>query len=92
MTPEIERFADLATRPLKGRPDREAEAKTELFARISHIGAPLDMIDLSVPVARLEQVQPPKPWPRRVAMLAVSLVLLIATAVMTTAVAIDAVI
>ncbi|MFM2241759.1 MAG: hypothetical protein RLZ97_614 [Verrucomicrobiota bacterium] len=70
MTPEIDRFTALATRALEARPDLRDEAVTELLERIGHQGVPLDQIDLSAPLARLEAVAPARPWKRRLALAA----------------------
>jgi hypothetical protein len=70
MTPDLERFLDLATRPLDAEPGMRDEAKGELMGRVSHTGVPHEMLDLRVPLERLETSPPRKPWPRRVALLA----------------------
>lgn len=70
MTPDLERFLDLATRPLEGRPGPRDEAKGELMARLGHSGVPFEMLDLTDPLARLEVAPPEKPWRRRGALLA----------------------
>lgn len=70
MTPDLERFLDLATRPLEGHPGPRDEAKGELMARLGHGGAPFEMLDLADPLARLEASPPEKPWRRRGALLA----------------------
>ena len=78
MTPEVERFLDLSTRPLEGSPGLRDEAKAELMARVSQGGVPLEMLDLSAPVERLAAAKPGNPWPRRTALL-VAAISLIAT-------------
>ena len=60
----------LATRPLEGRPELRDEAMTELMSRIGNQGVPLEYVDLSVPVARLEAVKPVRPSLRRWLLLA----------------------
>ena len=70
MTPDLERFLDLATRPLEGHPGPRDEAKGELMARLGHSGAPFEMLDLADPLARLEASSPQKPWRRRGALFA----------------------
>ena len=70
MTPDLNRFLDLATRPLEGHPGPREEAKGELMARLGHSGAPFEMLDLADPLARLEASPPEKPWRRRGALLA----------------------
>ncbi len=70
MTPELQRFLDLATRPLEGHPGPRDEAKGELMARLGHSGIPFEMLDLADPLARLEAAPPEKPWRRRGALLA----------------------
>lgn len=69
MTPDLERFLDLATRPLEADPGTRDEAKGELMGRVSHTGVPHEMLDLRLPLERLETSPPRKPWPRRVALL-----------------------
>lgn len=69
MTPDLERFLDLATRPLEANPGMRDEAKGELMGRVSHTGVPHEMLDLRLPLERLETTTPRKPWPRRVALL-----------------------
>ena len=69
MTPDLERFLDLATRPLDAEPGMRDEAKGELMGRVSHTGVPHEILDLRVPLERLETSPPRKPWPRRVALL-----------------------
>lgn len=71
MTPDLDRFLELATRPLEGNPGLRDEAKAELMARVSRGGVPLEMLDLSGPVGRLEATKPNNPWPRRIALLLV---------------------
>ena len=61
----MERFMALATRPLEGRPELRDEAMTELMSRIGNQGVPLDCIDLSGPLARLEVAEPAPPRLRR---------------------------
>jgi len=70
VTPEIDRFTTLATRALEAQPELRDEAVTELLERIGHQGVPLDQIDLSAPLARLEAVAPARPWKRRLALAA----------------------
>lgn len=70
MTPEIHRFLDLATRPLEGDPPLREAAKGELMARVGHAGVPFEMLDLAEPLELLEKAPPPRPWPRRIALLA----------------------
>jgi hypothetical protein len=70
MTPELQRFLDLATRRLDASPAEREEAQDELMARVGHAGVPFDMLDLGEPLARLEHATPPSPWPRRIAQLA----------------------
>ncbi|MFC7337557.1 hypothetical protein ACFQY0_10245 [Haloferula chungangensis] len=65
MTPEVERFLELATRELESQPELREEAKGELMARVNHQGMPLEMLDLSEPIARLEGVKKRKRWLRR---------------------------
>jgi hypothetical protein len=65
VTPEVDRFLELATRPLEKRPTVRDEALTELMGRIGHLGVPLDRIDLSVPIAKLESAAVVNPWKRR---------------------------
>lgn len=81
MTPEVDRFLDLATRPLEGVPAMREEAKGELMARIAHGGVPYEMLDLSEPTGRLAATAPRKPWPRRIALLAGALGLTAATGI-----------
>ena len=82
MTPEVERFLDLATRELEGNLELREEARGELMGRINHQGMPLEMIDLSEPVERLEKAKVGKPWPRRIAMLVATIGLLLLTSAM----------
>ena len=70
MTPEIERFLNLATGPLDKHPEAREEARAELMGRVSHQGIPLEMIDLSAETEVLESAPIRNPWTRRVAMLA----------------------
>jgi len=69
MTPDLERFLDLATRPLDAEPGMRDEAKGELMARVGHAGVPYEMLDLRGPLEHLEATPPRKPWPRRAALL-----------------------
>lgn len=69
MTPELQRFLDLATRPLVGAPELRDEAKGELMARAGHAGVPFEMLDLAEPLGRLENATPLKTRPRRLALL-----------------------
>lgn len=65
MTPELEKFISLATRPLEKRPERRDEARGELMGRLSHQGVPVEQIDVSGPTARLEAAKPfPAKWRR----------------------------
>ncbi|HEY1121527.1 MAG TPA: hypothetical protein VGE67_07990 [Haloferula sp.] len=57
MTPEQERFADLATRPLEVLPELREEARAEVFGRLAHTGA--DTAEASV---TLESKQPRSSW------------------------------
>lgn len=68
MTPELQRFLDLATRPLEGAPELRDEAKSELMARAGHAGVPFEMLDLAEPLGRLEKATPLKSRPRRLAL------------------------
>ncbi|WP_193212120.1 hypothetical protein [Luteolibacter marinus] len=70
MTPEVERFLESATRPLEAHPALRDEAKGELMARVSHGAVPLEMLDLSDPLARLEAAGARRRWIRRTALLA----------------------
>jgi hypothetical protein len=74
MTPELDRFLDLATRPLEAVPAERDEAKGELMARVGHAGVPYDMLDLTAPLERLATSKPANPWVRRVSLLAALLV------------------
>ncbi len=58
MTPELEKFIHLATRPLEDRPELREEARGELMGRLSHRGVPLEMIDVAGPTGRLEAAKP----------------------------------
>jgi hypothetical protein len=65
MTPELEKFIDLATRPLEPRPEQRDEARGELMGRLSHQGVPVERIDVSGPTERLEAARRmPDPWRR----------------------------
>ena len=77
MTPDLEHFLDLATRPLEAEPGMREEAKGELMARVGHAGVPYEMLDLRPPVERLEANPPRNPWPRRAALLATVVVSLV---------------
>ena len=66
MTPEIERFVELASRPLEGCPEERERAKSELFGRLGHQGIPMELLDLAGPVGRLEEKVPRRPGPRRI--------------------------
>lgn len=78
MTPELEKFIELATRPLEGREAARDEARGELMGRLSHQGVPLEMIDVSGPTERLEAAgRLPTPW-RRGLVLGLLLVMLAA--------------
>ncbi len=68
MTPEVERFLHLATRPLEKRPDDREEAKAELMSRLSQGGRPLETLSLTAPSARLAAA-PVSGWRRRGVML-----------------------
>jgi hypothetical protein len=57
MTPEQERFAELATKPLEGTPELREEARAEVLGRLAHSGA-----DASSASARLESVRPRSSW------------------------------
>jgi hypothetical protein len=70
VSPEIDRFIHLATRPLEGREQVREEAVTELMERLGHRGVPLDAIDLSEPIGRLESRPPMRPARRRGALAA----------------------
>jgi hypothetical protein len=65
MTPEVERFLDLATRPLEASPGDREEARGELMSRKAHGGVPYELLDLGESIARLEAAKPPKPGLRR---------------------------
>lgn len=78
MTPDLERFLDLATRPLEAQPGMRDEAKGELMGRVGHGGVPYEMLDLRVPLERLEASAPRNPWPRRAALLAALVVSIVA--------------
>lgn len=60
MTPDIEKFINLATRYLGERPKDRDAARSELMARLSHQSIPVDQIDLSIPIERLDKA---KAWP-----------------------------
>lgn len=57
MTPEQERFAELATRPLEATPELREEARAEVFGRLAHTGA--DTADAS---SKLEPRRPCSSW------------------------------
>ncbi len=78
MTPELDRFLEMTTRPLEAFPAERDEAKGELMGRVDHAGVPYEMLDLRAPLERLEATPPRPPWPRRTALLA-ALVVSIAT-------------
>jgi hypothetical protein len=65
MTPDMERFLDLATRPLEASPGDREEAKGELMSRLAHGGVPYELLDLGEPIGRLEAAKPPRPGLRR---------------------------
>lgn len=77
MTPEVEHFLELATRELESKAELREEAKGELMSRINHQGMPLEMLNLSEPVARLEGAKPPRNVVRRSLYVGSLLVLLI---------------
>ncbi len=83
MTPDLERFLELATRPLEGHPQMRDEAKGELMARVGHVGVPFEMLDLDASLGDLETAPPQRPWPRRIALLA-SLAITIGTVLTST--------
>lgn len=65
MTPELEKFITLATRPLEGRDEQRDEARGELMARLGQRGVPVEMIDVSGPTGRLASARPfPEMWRR----------------------------
>lgn len=68
MTPEVERFLNLATRPLERRLDDREEAKAELMSRLSQGGRPLETLPIAEPSARLAAA-PVSGWRRRGLML-----------------------
>lgn len=70
MTPEQERFAELATRPLEASPDLREEARAEVLGRLAHTGA-----NTTEASARLESSQPRSFW-RPACLSAVALVVL----------------
>lgn len=76
MTPEVERFLELATRELESNPELREEAKGELMARVNHQGMPLEMLDLSEPIARLESAKEPRNAVRRALYVAVFLIVI----------------
>jgi hypothetical protein len=84
MTPEVERFLDLATRPLEASPGDREEAKGELMSRMAHGGVPYEMLDLDEPLGRLEGAKPAKTGLRR-SLLASGAFLLTAAVVAVTA-------
>ena len=84
MTPEVERFLDLATRPLEASPGDREEARGELMSRMAHGGVPYELLDLGEPIARLEAAEPPKPVLRR-SLLLTGAILLTAAVVTATA-------
>ncbi|MCW1885110.1 hypothetical protein OKA04_10255 [Luteolibacter flavescens] len=53
MTPDYERFAELATRPLESLPDLREEARAEVLSRLAHGGQ-----EIPADVARLEAKRP----------------------------------
>lgn len=70
MTPEQERFAELATRPLEAHPDLREEARAEVFGRLAHTGA-----DTTAASGRLESSRPRSSW-RLACFSAITLILL----------------
>ncbi len=76
MTPEVERFLDLATRELEAQPELRDEARGELMSRVNHQGMPLEMLDLGEPIGRLESTKRQRSRVRRALYLAGFLVLL----------------
>ncbi len=78
----MERFLELATRELESKPELREEAKGELMSRINHQGMPLEMLDLSKPIARLEGAKKPRNVVRRSLYVAALLVLLIACVIL----------
>ncbi|MFC7337556.1 hypothetical protein ACFQY0_10240 [Haloferula chungangensis] len=62
MTPEVERFLDLATRELESYPEQRGEAKGELMARLSHRMGGVEAIDIGEPLAVLEKKGKPASW------------------------------
>ena len=81
MTPEVERFLDLATRPLEAVPGEREEAKGELMSRIAHDGLPYELLDLAEPLERLEKAKPGSRAPRRGILLSGMLLLTAAASV-----------
>ncbi|MEK7949551.1 hypothetical protein [Luteolibacter soli] len=84
MTPEVERFLNLATRPLEATPNEREEAKGEFMSRITHGGVPYEMLDLAEPLDRLAGAKPPKNALRR-SLLLTGAVLLTASVAITIA-------
>lgn len=65
MTPALEKFIALVTRPLEGDDARREDARGELMGRLSHQGVPLEMIDVAAPTERLETARRfPVKWRR----------------------------
>ncbi|MCW1924510.1 hypothetical protein OKA05_18235 [Luteolibacter arcticus] len=75
MTPDVEQFLDLATRPLEATPGEREEAKGELMSRIAHAGVPYEMLDLAEPLERLQKAKPAKHGLRRAALIAGALLI-----------------
>jgi hypothetical protein len=75
MTPEVERFLDLATRPLEATPHEREEAKGELMSRLAHGGVPYELLDLAEPLERLEKTGPRAHALRRTTLLSSALLL-----------------
>ena len=84
MTPDVERFLDLATRPLEAFPGEREEAKGELMSRMAYGGVPYEMLDLGEPLGRFEGAEPAKTGLRR-SLLATGALLLTAAVVAVTA-------
>jgi len=76
MTPEVERFLDLATRPFEANPHERDEAKGEFMSRIGHSGVPYELLDLAEPLERLAGAKPARHGLRRSLLLAGALLLL----------------
>ena len=78
MTPELEKFIGLATRPLGERSELREEARGELMARLGQRGVPVEMIDVSAPTERLESARRlPDGWRRGLVLGALLLLFLV---------------